>query len=52
VLLVYDITCFASFRHLDAVWIEDLKQNLPDAVLILVGNKVDIEDDSRVKNKR
>lgn len=44
-MLVYDITNMKSFEHLQEVWIRDLKLNLQDAQLILVGNKTDLADD-------
>ncbi len=40
-MLVFDLSSLESFLHLEAVWIEDLKESLPDAILLLVGNKAD-----------
>lgn len=45
--LVYDIGKAESLNHLQTIWINDLKQNLQDAYLVLVGNKSDYDDNKR-----
>ena len=45
VVLVYDVTKLESLRNLEVIWINDLKESLRDAILILVGNKADIDGD-------
>ena len=39
--LVFDLCNSQSFDHLENIWIEDLKESLPNAVMFLVGNKCD-----------
>eukprot|EP01113_Clastostelium_recurvatum_P038902 TRINITY_DN5879_c0_g1_i2.p1 TRINITY_DN5879_c0_g1~~TRINITY_DN5879_c0_g1_i2.p1 ORF type:complete len:227 (-),score=42.57 TRINITY_DN5879_c0_g1_i2:27-707(-) len=42
-LLVYDITSSQSFKELKQ-WVEDLRKNgLPDVIMVLLGNKADME---------
>ena len=40
-LLVYDVTNRKSFESL-TYWIEDLKSNIPDVSVVLIGNKIDL----------
>ena len=43
-MVVYDITSLATFEHVQN-WIEDIKNQSPKTVLIiLIGNKTDLED--------
>jgi len=42
VLLVYDITNRASLENLQSVWIQDIKQSLSSALVLLVGTKADL----------
>ena len=43
-MVVYDITSISSFQHVQN-WIEDIRNQSPKTVLIiLVGNKIDLED--------
>ena len=47
-MVVYDITNRESFEHVQN-WIEDVKNQSPKTVLIiLLGNKVDLDDDRKV----
>ena len=43
VVLVYDVTKQETFNNLGS-WIEIIKENLPNAKLILVGNKSDLQN--------
>lgn len=46
-LLVYDLTNRESFRSVQR-WLEDLREHLsPNAVILLVGNKLDLERSER-----
>ena len=48
VIMVYDITQRKSFENLN-LWLNDVKQYAdPNVSLILVGNKVDLEDQRQV----
>ena len=42
-VVVYDITCKDSFNGAK-VWIQDLKNNRNNVIIILVGNKLDLEE--------
>lgn len=47
-MLVYDITRRETFEHLTS-WLEDCrKYSSPNIVIILVGNKADLETDRQV----
>lgn len=47
-MLVFDITNRASFDHLDS-WYDELKMHLSDShQIVLLGNKVDLEDQRQV----
>ena len=39
-----------SLRDLEKIWIADVQANLKDALLILVGNKKDVDDEVRTKS--
>jgi GTPase SAR1 family protein len=39
-------------RNLEDIWIDDLQANLKDAFIILVANKVDIDDKEKTKFRR
>ena len=39
-----------SLRDLEKIWISDVQANLKDALLILVGNKKDVDDEVRTKS--
>ena len=41
-----------SLRDLEKIWIADVQANLKDALLILVGNKKDVDDEVRTKSQR
>jgi Ras-related protein Rab-6A len=42
-VIIYDVTSVDSFSNMDK-WIEDVKKERgPDAVLIMVGNKIDLD---------
>eukprot|EP01147_Barroeca_monosierra_P009946 gene9946-2128_t len=50
-LLVYDITRRETFQHL-TTWLEDAKSHSnPNMVIMLVGNKADLEDKRQVKRE-
>ena len=42
-ILVYDVTNRSSFENIDKNWYREIKKASPDIVLILVGNKIDLE---------
>ena len=42
-LLVYDVTNRSSFENIDINWYSEIKKASPNIVLILVGNKIDLE---------
>jgi small GTP-binding protein len=45
ILLVYDITCAASFDALDA-WLSQIRERSPpDVIVLLIGNKTDLNAD-------
>ena len=46
-IVVYDITQRDSFNHAES-WIEDFREQCPDANVVLVGNKCDIESQRQV----
>jgi hypothetical protein len=41
-----------TLRELESVWIKDIQSSLRDAVLILVGNKADVDDSDGTKSRR
>lgn len=41
-----------SLKALEVTWIKDIQSNLKDALLILVGNKADIDDSQKHRYKR
>jgi len=41
-----------TLLDLESVWISDLQANLKDALLILVGNKKDIDENPKIKYTR
>ncbi|GAB4318678.1 MAG: hypothetical protein Kow0069_21920 [Promethearchaeota archaeon] len=52
VILVYDLTRYATFEHLDE-WFEILSENTPDgAVFVLVGAKKDMEKNRAVSTEQ
>ena len=46
-ILVYSVTDFETFKNLDE-WISQLKQNAPDSKIILVGNKIEDEENREI----
>lgn len=47
-MVVYDVTCRQSFENIQN-WIEDVRNQSPKTVLIiLLGNKIDLDDDRKV----
>jgi len=42
-ILVYDVTNRSSFENIDKNWYREIKKASPNIVLILVGNKIDLE---------
>ena len=50
-LIVYDITEKSTFEHIN-FWLSELEKEVPDSiVLVLIGNKNDMEDKTSAKNK-
>ncbi|CDW86177.1 rab gtpase 2c [Stylonychia lemnae] len=52
VLLVYEVNNASTLRDLETIWINDIQSNLKDALIILVGNKADIDENQKTKFKR
>lgn len=49
VMCVYDMTSEKSFRNLEGYWLKEIKQHAPqNSVLMLVGNKADLETERKV----
>lgn len=49
VMCVYDMTNEKSFENLEHYWLKEIKQNAPpNAVLMIVGNKADLEENKQV----
>jgi Ras-related protein Rab-5C len=49
--VVFDTTCYTSYIHAKN-WITELKQSGPEkAIIVLVGNKVDITDLTKIKSE-
>ena len=47
-MVVYDITCRESFDHIKN-WLQDIHEQSPKTVLIiLIGNKIDLEDKRKI----
>lgn len=49
-ILVYDITSKTSFTHLDS-WVRDFQEQCPDAPILIVGNKIDLENHRSVPRR-
>ncbi|PAV83641.1 hypothetical protein WR25_21665 isoform B [Diploscapter pachys] len=48
-MCVYDMTNEKSFENLESYWLKEIKQHAPqNAVLMLVGNKADLEAERKV----
>ncbi|CAI4229410.1 unnamed protein product [Auanema sp. JU1783] len=49
VMCVYDMTNEKSFENLENYWLKEIRQNAPpNAVLMIVGNKADMDDERKV----
>jgi GTPase SAR1 family protein len=44
-IIVYDITNHVSFDNVD-MWMRDFREHCPEAVIVLVGNKVRVPEPS------
>ena len=44
--LTYDIVSIETLLDIEKVWIHDIKCQLPDALILLIGNKNDIDESS------
>jgi small GTP-binding protein len=50
-LVVYDVTKYETFQHV-ANWLKELKANAdPKIVIMIVGNKSDLEDEREVRKE-
>lgn len=48
-MCVYDLTNEKSFENLENYWLKEIKNHAPpNAVLLLVGNKADLEAEKKV----
>uniref|UniRef100_A0A1I8AH70 Ras-related protein Rab-21 n=1 Tax=Steinernema glaseri TaxID=37863 RepID=A0A1I8AH70_9BILA len=53
IMCVYDLTDERSFENLENYWLKEIRKNAPqNAVLMLVGNKADLEEERKVDFKR
>ncbi|CAJ0583487.1 unnamed protein product, partial [Mesorhabditis spiculigera] len=53
VMCVYDLTNEKSFENLENYWIKEIQRHAPqNAVLMLVGNKADLEEERKVDFER
>jgi Ras-related protein Rab-6A len=51
-LFVYDKTRYSTFEHITSKWVEDfIKFGKPDGVYILIGNKLDLKDSTKVSSE-
>ena len=50
-ILVYDVTNRSSFENIDKNWYMEVKKASPKIVLILVGNKIDLESEREVTHE-
>lgn len=52
-MCVYDLTNERSFENLENYWLKEIRNNAPqNAVLLLVGNKADMESERKVEFDR
>ena len=42
-ILVFDVTSWNSFKHL-SYWVKEIREDNPEIPLIMLGNKIDLED--------
>ena len=47
IVLVFDVTCRYTFENIDN-WLQEIKDNFDNPIIILLGNKADIENPKRV----
>jgi len=53
IMCVYDLTNERSFENLENYWLKEIRNNAPqNAVLLLVGNKADLESERKVEFDR
>jgi len=53
IMCVFDLTNARSFENLENYWLKQVKENAPpDAVIIVVGNKADLEEQRQVDFER
>jgi Ras-related protein Rab-5C len=51
IFVTFDVTCYTSYTQAKA-WVAELKQTGPEnAIIVLVGNKVDITDLTKIKSE-
>ena len=49
---MFDLSKQQSLQNLVDNWIQDIKENLPEAFVILVGNKADLNDQRQVSQQQ
>jgi small GTP-binding protein len=49
-ICVYDISTGSTFTHVDG-WVQDFREQCPDALIVLVGNKSDRENERQVRRE-
>jgi GTPase SAR1 family protein len=47
-VLVYDVTDADSFDMLQS-WYHELQKNVPDCIIVLAGNKIDLDSQRKVR---
>lgn len=47
-VLVYDVTDADSFEMLQS-WYHELQKNVPDCIIVLAGNKIDLDTQRKVR---
>lgn len=51
ILIVYDVTSSTSFQEIDR-WMEQISHRVDDSLIILVGNKIDLQNERQVEFSR
>ena len=50
IVLVFDVTCINTFQNIDK-WLQEINDNFDNPIIILLGNKADIEDERKVSKE-
>lgn len=49
-LIIESCNSAQSLRDLERVWVADVQSNLKEALLLLVGNKADVDDEVKTRS--